>query len=541
MSIDGIKSRNNKGRSLDGFSRKPVSIQKKSVSPTKKSTVKNPSKNEKIASSKKLSQSVSPKEKISEKGAAEEFLTPVESFDFDISSDEITEDELKGGKKKQKKKKKHILRRILLAILLLLIIFGVVVLIWGNDIISKITGGQSGIFDVISFVQEDYVDLKTAADGRTNVLVFGTSGYDMEGTNGDYAHDGAQLTDTIMIVSLDQKTGDVAMINLPRDLKVSNYCTGTGKINEVYWCHNLDGNDEKSGAEALMEEVGDILGIELQYYAHVNWNTLVTVVDTLGGITVTVDEDINDYLYTGIVINAGVPTLLDGEKALGLARARHGTELGDFSRGNSQQKILIALKERILEKGLSVFEAINILNSLGDNVRTNISLDEVKTGMHILETSDLANMRQIPLIDPENDIYYITTAMINEISYVVPYGGEGYYSPIRTYVEKMLSSDPIVREGSTIEILNGSDKSDVASFEKTKLENEGFVVSAIGDAPDGEYDSFAIYELSSGKSGTKARLQENYGVQTRDAESLPDGIVSDADFLIIIGDKEIAE
>ncbi|MBR3368912.1 LCP family protein [Candidatus Saccharibacteria bacterium] len=536
MSIDGIKSRGGRTGSIDGFSARPKHPAPRPV--VKKSA----------PARKPLPQKIQTKkpEKAPSKKAVEKFLEPVEGFDFDISSDEITKNELKNVKKnikKKQKKKKHLFRRILLVVLLLLVVLGTVVFIWGDSIISKITGGQSGILDVISFVQEHYVDLKTDKNGRTNILVFGTSGYDMEGTNGDYAHDGAQLTDTIMIVSLDQKSGDVAMINLPRDLKVSKYCTGTGKINEVYWCHNLDGSSEADGARALMDEVEDILGVELQYYAHVNWETLVSVVDTLDGIEVTLDEDIYAACDTGVYMNlyAGVPQKLNGKEALCVARTRYNTQNGDFSRNASQQKILIALKDRALEKGLGIIEAINIVNSLGDNVRTNVSLDEIKSGMNILKSFDVEKMRQVPLFDPGNDVYYVATTMENGISYVVPNSINGNYFELQKYIESMLSSDPIVREGSTIEVLNGTDGNGVASAEKIKLENEGFVVSLIGDAPEGSYDAVEIYVLDEKMSGTKEKLESFYNVKVKPSVDMPVEIVSSADFVIIIGKTETEE
>lgn len=540
MSIDGIKSRGSRGRSIDGFSvsRQPI----KRVVPSQQQVPHNV--HIKKNTSSKTTQQTKPAISPAKNNASKTFLAPVESFDFDISSDEISEDELKKvGKKvkKKEKKKKNVFRKILIVVLIIVFLCGGAFLVWGNDIIYKITGGQSGVFDLPNLFQESYVDLKTDKNGRTNVLIFGTSGYDMEGTNGDYAHDGAQLTDTIMIVSFDQKSGDVAMVNLPRDLKVGGTCTATGKINEVYWCNNLEGDDEESGATALMEKVDEILDVEIQYYAHVNWNTLVTIVDTLGGITVTLDEDIDDSFYTGVVINAGEPTTLDGGKALGLARARHGTELGDFSRGNSQQKILIALKERILEKGVDILEALNIVNSLGDNVRTNISLNEIKAGMNILKTFDIESMRQIPLIDLEKDINYIAYTMENGVSYVIPSAGARNYLQIQDYVGKMLSSDPVVREGSTIEILNGTDESGVASNEQKKLEAEGFTIELIGDAPDGDYEGLSVYILNEEMTGTKAKLEEYYKTEVKPASEIPSEIASGCDFLIIIGEKKDAE
>ena len=166
------------------------------------------------------------------------------------------------------------LRKIITSILLIIIllIIGIVIwgLVWGNDIIEKITSGRGNIWDVISaLTNETYEPLKTDQNGRTNILAFGTSGYDMGGTSGKGKHPGAQLTDSIMIISLNQKTGDVAMLSLPRDLKVGT-CTATGKVNEVYKCGIGNGKNEEAGAKALMEKMKEILGVELQYYAYIN-------------------------------------------------------------------------------------------------------------------------------------------------------------------------------------------------------------------------------------------------------------------------------
>lgn len=538
MSIDGVVKTNKKRIvSIDGI--RPVPLKKPdSINNTNKKEPITP-KRTTHTSKENVVKITTFSETTPVSSAEDKFLSPIESFDFNISSDEISNKPEKKAPE-PKKKKKHVFRRVLIVLFVLFAITLAVTMIWGNEIISKITGGQSNILDAFTFITDTYTELKTDENGRTNVLIFGTSGYDMEGTEGDYAHDGAQLTDTIMVVSLDQKTGDVAMVNLPRDLKAGRTCTATGKINEVYWCNNMYGDDESSGVIALEEKISEILGIDIQYYAHVNWETLVSVVDAVGGITVTLDEDINDAWYTGTVISAGVPTTLNGEQALGLARARHGTELGDFSRGNSQQKILIALKEKVLEEGIGLTEAINILNSLGDNVRTDISIDEIKTGVHLLKDFDLAKMRQIPLLDWNNNISYFTTGMINDISYVLPSAGDGNYFAIQKYLAQKLDNNPIVREGSNIEILNGSDISGLAAAEQEKLKSGGFLISSVGDAPEGEYDELEIYILNEDMIETKNELSKFYdNTVIRLAEDLPDGIVSNADFLIILGGSDL--
>ncbi len=374
-----------------------------------------------------------------------DFLKPVQAFDFDETTGElkankkpITKSIQKMDKKTKKPhKKRKIILIIILIIFLLLVGLATTAILWGNDIIAKITGGRGTVFDLITFTEPTYNPLKTDANGRTNILAFGTSGYNMDGDEGNGKHAGAQLTDSIMLISLNQETGDIAMLSLPRDLKASPTCTATGKINEVYWCHNMKGDNEQAGAEALMVEVGSILGIDFQYYAHLNWGSLIQIVNVLGGITITLDEDINDHYWTGAVYQAGIEYTLNGEQALGLARARHGTTGGDFSRGASQQKILIGIKNKLLSKGLSITEIISLASTLGDNLRTDFSIDEMKTLAHLTSDFDFENMRQVSLIEPYR---FMTTGSINGISYVLPSAGVGNYGRIQEYIAEQITN-----------------------------------------------------------------------------------------------------
>ncbi len=437
-----------KNKSIDGLvMRRPKtatsksSTSKKVVHKTSKKSV--PKKTPKTAqkpAQKPLEPSSQPKVNITE-----DFLKPVQAFNFDEESGELKAAEepiniSKKSKKKEKKpvsKKRKIITSIILVIVLIFIGLIAWVVFWGNDIIAKITGGQGNILDLLTFVEPTYEPLKTDENGRTNILAFGTSGYNMEGEEGNGVHDGAQLTDSIMILSLNQETGDLAMLSLPRDLKSSPTCTTTGKINEVYWCNNMYGEDEQAGAEALMAEVSSILGIDFQYYAHLNWGSLIQIVDTLGGINITLDEGIYDYYYTGAVFEPGIEYTINGAEALGLARARHGTTSGDFSRGASQQKILIGIKDKIFEKDLNLTDIISLASTLGDNLRTNLSLEEMKTLAHLTWNFDFNNMRQLSLIEPEA---LMTTGTINGISYVLPVGGANYYTRIQEYISEQITN-----------------------------------------------------------------------------------------------------
>lgn len=461
----------------------------------------------------------------------------VEEDELELDSDEILHEQKKLKKEKRKNSRKHkksFVRRhkiISFVIIPLFILVGVAYF-WGDSIMLRITNGQSGLWDFIRSVVSGDASLKAGSDGRTNFLVFGTSGYDMAGTEADGVHDGAQLTDSIMVVSFDNKTKDLAMISLPRDLKTDT-CTATGKINELYYCENKDGNNDKGGAEALKNRVQDILGIEIQYYVHINWTSLIQIVNALDGITVTVDEDINDD-WTKTYIKSGVPVTLNGEQALGLARARHGTENGDFTRGASQQKILIAIKDKISSKKLGILDLVNFANILGDNLRTDLSAENINAGAKVFVESDLNSIRQVPLVG--SGTRYFTTGMISGISYVYPVAGERNYSVIQSYIKSMLTTNPAVIENAKVIILNGSGIVGLAEKERDELEKANFKVSSVGNAPSGEYfKKLYLYDLT-GKSATRERLETYYGIQSLSGDNLPFGIdTTDVDFVVILG------
>ncbi|MCR5832373.1 MAG: LCP family protein [Candidatus Saccharibacteria bacterium] len=477
----------------------------------------------------------------------ENFLAPTTVFEFDqVKSDPKPVEKEQKVTEKEEKPKKHKKKRVVLTIILVVIFVlmagATALLLWGNDIIMKITGGRDNIFGAFgALISDTYEPLKTSNNGRTNILAFGTSGYDMDGTEGDHAHDGAQLTDSIMVISLDQKTGDIAMLSLPRDLKATPTCTSTGKINEIYWCKNMNNDNEEAGAQALMNEVGGILGLDFQYYVHVNWQSLIQIVNTLGGIKVTLDEDIHDYNWTKAVYDAGVEYEINGEQALGLARARHGTTLGDFSRGNSQQKILIGIKNKIYETNLSLGQMTDLAGALGDNLRSNLTFSEIKTAAHLTFEFDLDSMRQVSLLDWTKDITYMTTANINGISYVVPSAGVGNYTAIKKYVEQQFNSDPVVREAADIMVLNGTETEGLAASEKKSLEEDGFTIKTIDNAPEGTYtQKYLIVKLGDNIDGTIKGLEKRYSVTATDV--LPEGINGgNHDIIIILGEEKPEE
>ena len=132
--------------------------------------------------------------------------------------------------------------------------------------------------------------LKVDAHGRSNMLILGT-------TDDDPEHPGATLTDSMMVLSIDQKKHDAYMFSIPRDLYVQfgRVCNSgsAGKINEYFDCI-AKGNDEQAERkrmEASREFVGKIFGMDLQYVAHVNAQVIKDAVNAVGGVTVNVQSD----------------------------------------------------------------------------------------------------------------------------------------------------------------------------------------------------------------------------------------------------------
>ena len=472
---------------------------------------------------------------------------PTEGLGLERRSKKLDEPKLRPSRQRpQRAKREHKIckrRKIFLlrhpifsTIVILLLGIGIGTFVWGDSLISKLTSGKSGLWDAIGSLVSTTVPFETDSNGRTNVLVFGTEGYDMTGASGNGTHDGSQLTDSIMVISFDQETQDVALLSLPRDLKVPMACMA-GKVNEVYVCNNQNGNNEEAGARALMEQVSAVIGVDFQYWAHVNWGSLAEIVDTLGGITVTLDEDINDYNYTKVVLKAGVPTRLTGEQAIALSRARHGTTGGDFTRGNSQQKIVEGIIQEFVAHGVNISEAISLMGILGDNLRTNFTTDNIKAGVKLASTFSVSNIRNVPLVDYNTNTYYVTTAMINGISYVVPSAGASNYAAIQGYVARMFSSDAAMREDATIAVYNATGEAGVASAERSRLQDDNYDVNSIGDAATGSCEEqYCLYVLDEEKSATRAALEARYGVVAK--ASTADVWYGYADFILVIGRVE---
>lgn len=432
-----------------------------------------------------------------------------------------------------------------------LILVALAVILGGYIGIKTLLAGSSvfngNLFDVFSSRP-----LKKDEFGRSNILLFGTS----EDSAAHQENGAGGLTDSIMVISVDQEKKNAVMLSVPRDLWVDygQDCLAgySGKINSLYECAK-DGSSDQEGANALKDKVGEIFGIDIQYYAKVNYTALKDAVDAVGGITVDIDSDDPRGIYDpnfdwqcnrrcNLVKWPNGPAELDGEHALALARARnasggYGLGGGNFDREQYQQKIIVAIKEKATSAGTltNPVAVSGLIDSVGKNVDTNFETSEIKTLVDVAGGIKETSIRSISLVDDVKPL--VTTGNYNGQSIVRPVAGIEDFSKIQAYIQKQFSGSQEGAEDSTIEVLNGTDLSGVASKKEAELETKGIIVTSIGDAPTSNYGKIQWFDMTGGtKPQTAKKLLDVLG-EPSSGSSLPSGVQSDADFVIIVGNE----
>jgi LCP family protein required for cell wall assembly len=308
----------------------------------------------------------------------------------------------KGAKTKKGRKKRVALWVTLSVIFLILAAGGFLIFKVQNDL-GKSFGGN-----IFGLLKKE--PLRTDANGRTNALIFATSGYQPDGS--DHDNGSGILTDSIMVMSVDQDTNDRFTLSVPRDVYVKHDC-GRGKVNEVYACAIRKGKSETEAAQALIDKISEITGIEIQYVAHIDFTVVKELVDRVGGVNITIPHAMADN-GCGFKYSEGQVVHLNGEEAICFSRARnHDGGYGipnDFERGLNQQRVLRALQAAALNDGklLTPAAALSTVDSLGNNLRTNFQTNEIRTVVDLLAGSNGGNDRgEYTFMDKARNVYLL--------------------------------------------------------------------------------------------------------------------------------------
>ncbi|MCI0581422.1 MAG: LCP family protein [Chloroflexi bacterium] len=329
---------------------------------------------------------------------------------------------------------------------------------------------------------------------RLNVLLIGA---DEQG--------GGHNTDTLIVVSIDPATNQVAMFQLPRDTVDVPVPEGPArrlwgsvygqKINSWFAQnrHREDlwpGTDQTRGYNALKSILGELYGIEIKYFVEVNFEGFQQIVDALGGVTINVQVPVVDDAYPAgggalqrVYIASGMQRMT-GAEALVYARSRHGST--DFDRGARQQRVLLSLRQQTDIAGI-LPRIDQLAGALAASVRTDIPRELLPQLLGLAARVDTPDVRSYIFTPP----FYQT-----EIRSDPNHGGQYVIVPkldrIRAAVRDAFTTDPAIAdrrevlagEGARIHVLNGSGGSGQASQLAAYLEYLGMAASAPGQKPD---------------------------------------------------------
>lgn len=245
------------------------------------------------------------------------------------------------------------------------------------------------------------------SDGRTNLLLLGISG----GT-----HAGADLTDTMIFLSLSQKNGQTVLVSLPRDIWSQNL---VAKINTAY--HYGEEKEKGGGLILAKTTVEEIIDLPVHYTAKIDLAGLDDLIDLLGGVEVNVERTFDDYKfpiegkendpcngdreyqcrYQHVRFEAG-KQILNGEKALQYLRSRNaeGDEGTDFARSQRQERFILALKNKIFSPGflLQPQKILQLISLLGKIIETDLPQEDFA---YLIKMTLKTNFREIKTLSLE--------------------------------------------------------------------------------------------------------------------------------------------
>ncbi len=388
-------------------------------------------------------------------------------------------------------------------------------------------------------VTSDLRALQGEKNDRVNILLLGIGGT---------GHEGPQLTDTIIFASLEPSSNRAGLISIPRDLSVPIPGYGWRKINHANAFGEQD--DQGHGPELAARVVGDILSQEIPYYIRVDFDGFSELIDDIGGVDIYVDRTFTDPEYpidgrentecgetTGASAEGEAITVsnyscrfealsfvqgwthLDGTTALKYVRSRHGTngEGSDFARARRQQNVLLAVKDKVFSAKtlLNPLRITRLMDTLRDNIKTNLSVGEFLRVAELLKSFDGAKLTSHVLDVEENSQLY--AASVNGAYVLLPKNDD--WRPLQELASNIFDAKAQAQIAQTtetkprfvrVEIQNGTDVTGLAFKMSQLLDGNGFDIVKVGNAATRGYTHTVIYDLTNGKRSDALKALANF-------------------------------
>ncbi|MDD3773690.1 MAG: LCP family protein [Patescibacteria group bacterium] len=371
--------------------------------------------------------------------------------------------------------------------------------------------------------------LRGEGDGRINYLVMGYGG------NG---HQGGLLTDTIMVVSVDPYNKKVAMLSIPRDLYVEIPDYGYSKINAAYSVGENNKEEGNSGPELAKNTVSEILDLPIHYYITINFDGFRQLIDSVGGVDIYVDQSFtdsqypdNNYGYQFLSFDAGWEHM-GGERALQYSRSRYGSngEGSDFARAKRQQKVLTALKAKILSLGFwsNPVKVSSLLSNLQNNFGTDLTPQELVKTFELAKDVKENEIAQKVLDNSATGL--LVDDNTSDGQYILRPIDETWEA-IRALAHSIFVEPFIEKENATILISNASGVSGNAKDVADLLTGRGYQEVTYEGAENLE-ENTKILDCSDGEKPYTLQLLKKRFLNVPDESC---GVDKSADFVIILG------
>lgn len=403
-----------------------------------------------------------------------------------------------------------------------------------------------------------------------NILVLGYGG----GT-----HDGAYLTDTIIVAHIDPNAKKIHLVSVPRDIWVFIPTNGNEgrnwKINAAYAL----GIDDRGYPDKLAEYqgpdgggrlaeyvVGHVTGLTIPYFIALDFSGFTNTIDTLGGVDINVrpaftdpqypiqgkEDDLCGYLpeeipdldaraatmaaelvypcrYETLHFDAGIQHM-DGITALKYVRSRHSKEDGsDFSRAQRQQKLLLAVKQKVFSIGF-VSRVIPFMNSLGNDFKTDLTLDDVKT---LAQNASELNAYDVETLALTDQNYLVDDFSENGMNILTSIDGINRWESVHTWLANTFAGLPVPAL-PIVKVLNGTKTPGLAQYATDRLRELHFQTVPPASTPDHDVvkNTATIYDPTIPAEYITS-LKKEFGIVsiTEDTQATPSGY----NVLLVVG------
>ena len=362
--------------------------------------------------------------------------------------------------------------------------------------------------------------------GRLNILLIGAD---------QRPGDGTFNTDTLIVVSIDPVTKQVAMFSLPRDTVdvpippgPARQVFGTVYRNKINaWWTNIHlrsdlypGTKKTRGYNGLKAIMGNLYGLDVKYFVEVNFDGFRKVVDVMGGVTINVQVPVSDDRFPSVdgrlrrvYIPSGIQHM-SGAEALRYARSRHGSS--DFDRGARQQRVLLSLREQADPQAL-IPRLPQLIDALKTAVSTDIPANQIAPLLGLASQIDTKSIRSYVFAPP---LYATDNPLDSRGDVVLPKIGR-----IRAAVRDAFTTDPadeatrqnLAEEGGQVWVLNGTSDGGRGAALAGFLDFHGLAASAPRQKPAGAVPANTTIVVYNGAEAnlpdTIAYLEKTFGVK----------------------------